>query len=246
MTADWARLDPALLARGSQPYHQRDQGHQPGRLRHHLQAAGYDRVGIEVTVRTRYAPSPTGSLHIGNVRSGLFAYLFARHNGGTFILRIDDTDQERSTKESLEEIVAEPAMARYRMGRRTARPALFPVQSLRSLSRGGAQAAARGQGLSMLLHGRGAGGEAPQAEREHRKPGYDGTCRDKPFPPDLPAARPRRRTQLHDPLSRRRTRARPSSKTWSRGIRSFENSRTGRPDHLPLRRRADLQLRHRD
>src|SRR5580693_765416 len=56
-------------------------------------------------VRTRYAPSPTGALHIGNVRSGLFAYLFARHNHGTFILRIDDTDQERSTTESLEEIL---------------------------------------------------------------------------------------------------------------------------------------------
>src|SRR5258708_40356971 len=58
-----------------------------------------------VTVRTRYAPSPTGALHIGNVRSGLFAYLFARHNGGEFILRIDDTDQERSTEDSLEEIL---------------------------------------------------------------------------------------------------------------------------------------------
>ena len=74
-----------------------------------------------MTVRTRYAPSPTGSLHIGNVRSGLFAYLFARHNGGRFILRIDDTDQERSTKESLEEIVASLRMARNRMGRGTAR-----------------------------------------------------------------------------------------------------------------------------
>jgi len=52
-----------------------------------------------VTVRTRYAPSPTGALHIGNVRSGLFAYLFARHNGGTFVLRIDDTDMERNRPE---------------------------------------------------------------------------------------------------------------------------------------------------
>ena len=59
------------------------------------------------TVRTRFAPSPTGSLHIGNVRSGLFAYLYARHNRGTFILRIDDTDVERSTKESLEEQLAD-------------------------------------------------------------------------------------------------------------------------------------------
>ena len=58
-------------------------------------------------VRTRFAPSPTGSLHIGNVRSGLFAYLYARHNHGQFIVRIDDTDRERSTKQSLEEILAD-------------------------------------------------------------------------------------------------------------------------------------------
>src|SRR5712692_11187531 len=56
-------------------------------------------------VRSRYAPSPTGSLHIGNVRTGLFSYLWARHNRGTFILRIDDTDRERSTRESLQEIL---------------------------------------------------------------------------------------------------------------------------------------------
>ncbi|MCB9453237.1 MAG: glutamate--tRNA ligase [Anaerolineaceae bacterium] len=47
------------------------------------------------TVRTRFAPSPTGSLHIGNLRSALFSWLFARHHGGQFILRIEDTDQKR-------------------------------------------------------------------------------------------------------------------------------------------------------
>ena len=46
-------------------------------------------------VRTRFAPSPTGYMHIGNLRSGLYAYLFARANGGRFLLRIEDTDQER-------------------------------------------------------------------------------------------------------------------------------------------------------
>ena len=46
-------------------------------------------------VRTRFAPSPTGFMHIGNLRTGLYAYLFARHNGGKFILRIEDTDRER-------------------------------------------------------------------------------------------------------------------------------------------------------
>ncbi|RMH68615.1 MAG: glutamate--tRNA ligase [Gemmatimonadetes bacterium] len=53
-----------------------------------------------MSVRVRFAPSPTGFLHIGNVRTAIFNYLFARHHNGSFILRIEDTDQERSTKES--------------------------------------------------------------------------------------------------------------------------------------------------
>ena len=46
-------------------------------------------------VRTRFAPSPTGFMHIGNLRTALYSYLFARHHGGEFILRIEDTDRER-------------------------------------------------------------------------------------------------------------------------------------------------------
>jgi glutamyl-tRNA synthetase len=52
-----------------------------------------------VTVITRFAPSPTGRLHVGNIRTALHNFLFARKNGGKFILRIDDTDRERSTAE---------------------------------------------------------------------------------------------------------------------------------------------------
>ncbi|MBR4801092.1 MAG: glutamate--tRNA ligase [Clostridia bacterium] len=55
-------------------------------------------------VRTRFAPSPTGFMHIGNLRTGLYAYLFARKHNGTFILRIEDTDQERKV-EGAEEMV---------------------------------------------------------------------------------------------------------------------------------------------
>ena len=47
-------------------------------------------------VRVRYAPSPTGHLHIGGARTALFNYLFARHHGGKFIVRIEDTDTERN------------------------------------------------------------------------------------------------------------------------------------------------------
>ncbi len=58
-----------------------------------------------MTVRTRYAPSPTGYLHVGGARTALFNWLFARHHGGTFILRIEDTDLERSSEESTRHII---------------------------------------------------------------------------------------------------------------------------------------------
>src|SRR5689334_8104810 len=53
-----------------------------------------------MSVRTRFPPSPTGALHIGSVRTAIFNYLFARHHDGAFVLRIEDTDRERSTPES--------------------------------------------------------------------------------------------------------------------------------------------------
>src|SRR3954451_22414582 len=56
-------------------------------------------------VRTRFAPSPTGYLHIGGVRTALFNWLFARKHGGRFILRIDDTDQGRNQPEALQPIL---------------------------------------------------------------------------------------------------------------------------------------------
>ena len=58
-----------------------------------------------MTVRTRFAPSPTGMLHIGGVRTALFCWLYARRHGGTFILRVEDTDRERSTPEAVNAIL---------------------------------------------------------------------------------------------------------------------------------------------
>lgn len=58
-----------------------------------------------MTVRTRFAPSPTGYLHIGGARTALFSWLYAKHNQGQFILRIEDTDLERSTEESVQAIL---------------------------------------------------------------------------------------------------------------------------------------------
>ena len=56
-------------------------------------------------MKLRIAPSPTGSLHIGNVRTALFNWLYAKENGGTFVVRIDDTDLERSTNEIQQDIL---------------------------------------------------------------------------------------------------------------------------------------------
>lgn len=56
-------------------------------------------------IRTRFAPSPTGYLHIGGARTALFSWAFARKYGGKFVLRIEDTDLERSTQESVQAIL---------------------------------------------------------------------------------------------------------------------------------------------
>ena len=58
-----------------------------------------------MTVVTRFAPSPTGYLHIGGARTALFNWLFARHHGGKYLLRIEDTDRARSTEPAIEAIL---------------------------------------------------------------------------------------------------------------------------------------------
>src|SRR5689334_25326828 len=58
-----------------------------------------------MTIRTRFAPSPTGYLHIGGARTALYCWLESRHRGGEFILRIEDTDRERSTEAAVQAIL---------------------------------------------------------------------------------------------------------------------------------------------
>ena len=53
-------------------------------------------------IRVRFAPSPTGKVHIGNIRAAIYNWLFARHTGGKFLLRVEDTDLERSTPEAIQ------------------------------------------------------------------------------------------------------------------------------------------------
>ncbi|MBO4630769.1 MAG: glutamate--tRNA ligase, partial [Lentisphaeria bacterium] len=55
-----------------------------------------------MSFRARFAPSPTGQVHIGNIRTAIFNWLFTRHSGGEFLLRIEDTDLERSTKQAID------------------------------------------------------------------------------------------------------------------------------------------------
>ena len=74
-----------------------------------------------MTVRTRFAPSPTGYLHLGGLRTALYTYLFARQNGGKFILRIEDTDQEREVPGAVDMIYKSHAAGRAGLGRRPGR-----------------------------------------------------------------------------------------------------------------------------
>ena len=132
-------------------------------------------------VRTRFAPSPTGYMHLGNLRSALYTFLFARHNGGKFILRIEDTDQARYVEGATDVIYRTLRDIGHGLGRRPGcGRRLRPVYSERTQGyvpalRGTARA--RGQGILLLLHQRGrldARREAAAARGETFK--YDKHC----------------------------------------------------------------------
>ncbi len=139
-----------------------------------------------MTVRTRFAPSPTGSLHIGNVRSGLFAYLFARHHHGVFILRIDDTDRERSTRESLEEILDDLRWLGLEYDEGPPEPKYFQSNRIPIYHEAARKLIAAGAAYPCYCTAEELDAKRKLAAREHRTPGYDGTCRGKPFARDLP------------------------------------------------------------
>ena len=106
-------------------------------------------------LRVRFAPSPTGSLHIGGARTALFNWLFARHNNGVFVLRIEDTDLERSTGELARGIVSALRWLGLDWDRaRRWGPCgpLLPVPAAQPLHRSRQQAAGTGPGLLLLLH----------------------------------------------------------------------------------------------
>ena len=137
-----------------------------------------------MTIRTRFAPSPTGYLHIGGARTALFNYLFARHNKGEFVLRIEDTDVGRSTEESTKAILdgmewlaldfdGEPVFQSKRFD-------LYKEHALTLLSKG-------------LAYSCYCTPEELQTRREAalkagRPPKYDGRCRENADKPDVPGA----------------------------------------------------------
>jgi glutamyl-tRNA synthetase len=128
-----------------------------------------------MVVRTRFAPSPTGMLHVGGVRTALFAWLYARHHQGEFILRIEDTDQERSTQASVEAILEGMQWLGLNHDRgpfyQTSRYARYAEVAQQLLDEGKAyRCRCSTERLEMLR-------EAQLLAKE--KPRYDGHCREK-------------------------------------------------------------------
>jgi glutamyl-tRNA synthetase len=138
-------------------------------------------------VRTRFAPSPTGYLHIGGARTALFNFLFARHHHGKFILRIEDTDRERSTPEAIHAILDAMKWLEldYDEGPfyQTERFPLYKAKVKELLAKGSAYpCTCTPQELDAKRR---------LAQQEKRKPAYDGTCRpNEGVIPPLPADRP--------------------------------------------------------
>jgi glutamyl-tRNA synthetase len=132
-----------------------------------------------VTVRTRFAPSPTGVLHVGGARTALFCWLYARHCGGSFILRIEDTDRERSTQASVDAILEAMAWLGldYDEGPfyQTERMALYQMQIERLLEEGKAYRCYCSRERIETLR------EEQRARGD--KPRYDGRCRALTSPP---------------------------------------------------------------
>lgn len=126
-------------------------------------------------IRTRFAPSPTGFLHIGGARTALFNWLYSRHNGGKFILRIEDTDQMRSTGESTKAILD----AMTWMGLTWDEGPFFQagrVDLHRSMVE---KLIAEGKAYYCTCTPEELDEKRKRALAEGRKPKYDGTCRDR-------------------------------------------------------------------
>lgn len=138
---------------------------------------------MSVPVKVRFAPSPTGFLHIGGVRTALFNWLFARNHGGKFVLRIEDTDLSRSTEESIQEILESMRWLRLDWDegpfRQTERQEIYTQKVEQLLSTGKAyHCYCTTEELDL---------KRSEAQKAGLKPKYDGTCRERTDKPEGPS-----------------------------------------------------------
>ncbi len=135
-----------------------------------------------MTVRTRFAPSPTGLLHIGGARTALFNYLFARHHGGQYLLRVEDTDRARSTQAATDVILQGLAW----LGLSPDEPPLFQSTRAARHAAVAAELLAAGQAYRCYTSAEELREMRERAMAEGRPPRYDGRWRDRD-PADAPA-----------------------------------------------------------
>ncbi len=133
-------------------------------------------------LRVRFAPSPTGFLHIGGARTALFNYLFARHNNGKFILRIEDTDKERSTKESVDAIIN----GLMWLGLHWDEGPFYQSQRTELYKQHVEQLLNEGKAYRCYCTTEELEFKRTKALAEKRKPIYDRTCRERTDHPDKP------------------------------------------------------------
>lgn len=140
--------------------------------------------------RVRFAPSPTGYLHIGGARTALFNWLWARRNGGTFVLRIEDTDRERSTQAAVDAILE--AMKWLGLdwdeGPEVGgpHPPYFQTQRLDVYKKYAEKLVAERKAYPCYCTREELDAQRKKAEAEKRQFRYPGTCRDKPWDPSKP------------------------------------------------------------
>ena len=126
-------------------------------------------------IRTRFAPSPTGFLHIGGARTALFNWLYTRRHGGTFVLRIEDTDQTRSTEESTRAILD----AMTWLGLNWDEGPYFQAERVQLHREMVEKLIAEGKAYYCTCTPEELEAKRKKALAEGRKPKYDGTCRDR-------------------------------------------------------------------
>jgi len=139
-------------------------------------------------VRTRFAPSPTGFLHLGGARTALFAWAYARHHGGTFVLRIEDTDVERSTPEAVQAILDSMDW----LGMQPDEGPFYQMQRMDRYREVVAQMLAAGTAYHCYCTPEEVEAMREAARAQGRKPRYDGTWRPEPGK-TLPAIPPGRK-----------------------------------------------------